>query len=138
MEPDTATERLLRAEVRRFATACGTLRSPGTDLHLGVLAGARLVVPVDPRADAGLRADLVTRAVAALRTPERVSVWLTRRGHPDVGDIDLAWLSATGLGFGRHGLAPPAFFTITRHGWVDVRSGAVRTWRRVRPLDRAR
>ena len=127
----------LRMEVRRFATLCGTTRALPTLVHVGVLAGDRVTVAADPSYDAGLRADLLTRALDRVTDVEHSSVWLTRGGHLTVGDVDLAWFAAARAAFGRHGADDPAAHVVTRHGWLDLRTGESRTWRRVRRLPEA-
>jgi hypothetical protein len=131
-------EDALRMEVRRFVTHCGTVRKLPASVHIGVLAGERVTLPADPSYDAGLRADLLTRALDRPVTgTERTSVWLTRSGHLTAGDVDLAWFAAARAAFGRYGVEQPTVHVITRYGWLDLRSGECRTWRRVRPLPRA-
>lgn len=129
-----STAALLREEVRRFVTACGTRRALPSRIHVGVLAGHRITLPADPSYDAGLRADLLTRALDRLGEPAQLGAWLTRGGFTTASDQDLAWLVAVGTAFGRHGVTGTAFFAVTRHGWLDVRTGEEQTWRRVRPL----
>jgi len=123
----------LRMEVRRFATLCGTARALPTLVHVGELAGDRITLPADPSYDAGLRADVLTRALDH-GIDERTSIWLTRGGPLSVGDVDLAWFAAARTAFGRHGVGDPAVHVVTRYGWFDVSTGAGRAWRRVRPL----
>jgi hypothetical protein len=123
----------LRMEVRRFATLCGTARALPTLVHVGELAGDRITIPADPSYDAGLRSDVLTRALAR-SIDERTSIWLTRGGPLSVGDMDLAWFAAARTAFGRHGVGDPAVHVVTRYGWFDLSTGAGRTWRRVRPL----
>jgi hypothetical protein len=132
-----ASAALLRAEVRRFVTECGTRRALPTVAHVGRLAAERVTIPADASYEAGLRADLLTRALERAGAPARTGVWLTRAGFTTAGDQDLAWLAAADTAFGRHGVTRVPFFTVTRHGWLDVRSGESRTWPRVRPLPRA-
>jgi hypothetical protein len=130
--PET-TPVLLRAEVRRFVAECGTRRALPTRVHVGWLGGERATLLDDPSYDAGLRADLLTRALDRFDEPGPTTAWLTRGGFTTTGDDDLAWLAAADAAFGRHGVARVAFFAITRQGWLDVRTGQSRTWRRVRP-----
>jgi hypothetical protein len=81
----------------------------------------------------GLRADVLTRALDH-GIDERTSIWLTRGGPLSVGDVDLAWFAAARTALGRHGVGDPAVHVVTRYGWLDLSTGAGRTWRRVRPL----
>lgn len=133
MDPGAERAAALRMEVRRFATLCGTTRALPTLVHVGQLAGHRITLPADPSYDAGLRADVLTRALDR-GIDEHTSIWLTRGGQPSVADVDLAWFAAARTAFGRHGVGDPAVHVVTRYGWLDVRTGASRTWRRVRPL----
>jgi hypothetical protein len=127
------TALLLRAEVGRFVAGCGTRRALPTRVHVGWLGDERLTLRADPSYDAGLRADLLTRALDRFDEPLPTTAWLTRGGVATTGDDDLAWLAAADAAFGRHGVARVAFFAVTRQGWLDVRTGQTRTWRRVRP-----
>ncbi|MEP6816535.1 MAG: hypothetical protein ABI873_13395 [Marmoricola sp.] len=132
------TVTVLRAEVRRFVTECGTRRALPTRVHVGELAGDRMSIHVDAWYDVGLRADLLTRALDHLGEPAGLTAWLTRGGYTTACDHDLVWLAAADMAFGRHGVARVAIFAVTRHGWLDVRTGEVRSWRRVRPLKKER
>ncbi|RLV49501.1 hypothetical protein D9V37_06080 [Nocardioides mangrovicus] len=127
----------LQGEVRRLKTQAGRTRSLPTLLHVGSLGSERIVLPVAAVPDdAGSRADVVTRALDRLADPVLRSVWLTRGGVLVVGEADLAWRAAAEAGFARHGVAEPgrwACFVVTRHGWLDVGGGAVRSWPRLRP-----
>ena len=96
----------LRMEVRRFVTLCGTTRALPTLVHVGELAGDRITMPADPSYDAGLRADVLTRALDR-GIDARTSIWLTRGGELCVGDADLAWFAAARTAFGRHGIGDP-------------------------------
>ncbi|MFC4784691.1 hypothetical protein ACT8ZV_09465 [Nocardioides sp. MAHUQ-72] len=89
--------------------------------------------PIDRvRLDHGLRTDvmaaLLRRAAAWSDAP---LVWLTRPGEHTLQDVDAAWLSAARAATGEAGL-PLTLVVVTRGGWWDPRSGASRTWRRLR------
>jgi hypothetical protein len=58
-------------------------------------------------------------------------VWLTRPGDLALQDLDAAWLAATRAAGAEAGL-PLTMVVVTRHGWRDPRSGAGRTWKRLR------
>jgi hypothetical protein len=133
MDPGMERAAALRMEVRRFATLCGTTRALPTLVHVGVLAGDRITLPADPSYDAGLRADVLTRALDR-GIDKRTSIWLTRGGELGAGDADLAWFAAARAAFGRHGIGNPQVYVVTRYGWLDLGTGATRSWRRVRPL----
>ncbi len=57
--------------------------------------------------------------------------WLTRPGPLDVQDVDLAWLRAVTAVNGETE-RDLAYVVVTRDGWRDPRSGAGRTWLRLR------
>lgn len=104
-------------------------------VHVGRLAGDRdsFVVRAQdlPAVDAALRIDVLSALVA--QTPaEAVHAWLARPGQPHPHDLDLAWLSAATVAFAIHGRPLAGFFAVTRAGWLDVRSGERRTWKRLR------
>ncbi|HET6167839.1 MAG TPA: hypothetical protein VFE07_13495 [Marmoricola sp.] len=125
----------LRAELCDFVTSAGTRRNLPTLFHVGTPGGDRITLPHDRTFDAGLRADLVERAIDGLegRAGERPVPWLTRAGDLSPTDADFAWFSAARDGFGRHDLEPPGFFVVTRHGWFNLANEDVVRWRRVRP-----
>ena len=60
-----------------------------------------------------------------------VIAWLTRPGGLDVQDIDLAWLRAVAAVNGETDRSL-RYVVVTRTGWRDPRSGAGRTWPRLR------
>lgn len=136
---DTAT--LLRLEVGRLR-AHESRRSFDTVVHLGTLGGASRACPVprtDPVLDNGTRAEVVSALLEAATADEstttgsgKTCVWLTRAGEPQVQDEDLRWLAAAWLSFGAVGRSLDGFWTVTRTGWLDVRSGECRTWKRLR------
>ena len=125
----------LRAALCDLVTSAGTRRSLPTLFHVGTPGGERITLPHDAYFDAGLRADLVERAIDGLegRAAERPVPWLTRTGDLSPADCDFAWFSAARDGFGRHGLVLPGFFVITRYGWLNLANEDVIRWRRVRP-----
>ncbi|MDQ6641958.1 MAG: hypothetical protein M3Y66_05620, partial [Actinomycetota bacterium] len=83
-----ATAALLRTETRRFVTQCGTRRALPTLVHVGEPAGDRITITPGRSYDAGLRADLLTRALDRLDEPAFAAGWLTRGGFPTAGDQD--------------------------------------------------
>ena len=85
---------------------------------------------VDDRAwDAGLRADI---AGAALRAVDRATTaWLTRPGGLVLQDVDAAWLGPL-LRSAEENDVDLVYVVVTRHGWVDPRTGVRREWRRIR------
>ena len=84
-----------------------------------------------PAADAALRTDVMCALLAQVGEGP-MSAWLARSGFPDPCDVDLGWLAAGITAFGVHGRALAGFYAITRAGWLDVRTGERRVWRRLR------
>ena len=110
-------------------------------LHVGTPGGPQDVFapahldpdPLDPDPlDHALRADV---AAALLRRHRSTSpaplVWLTRPGELCLQDVDAAWLAAARTAAAEADL-PLTMVVVTRRGWWDPRSGATRTWRRLR------
>lgn len=103
-------------------------------LHVGVPGGVEAVFAVrdDDPSDHALRCDVVAAMVRRARRPGPAPmVWLTRAGDLETQDVDAAWLASARAAFGELGL-PLLMVLVTRHGWRDPRSGAQRTWRRLR------
>jgi hypothetical protein len=127
---------LLRLEVGRLR-ARESYGHFDTVVHLGRLNGDRGTCAVSradlPVLDAGTRTDVVARLLEAHAAPgDATCVWLTRPGEPQVQDEDLAWMSAAAQAFGSLRLRLGGFWTVTRTGWLDVRTGDSRTWKRLR------
>lgn len=122
----------LRAAQAGFVAEAGTRRALPRRFHLGVLGGVHLTLDDDPSLDAGLRADVVERALDGLDRVPCPTPWITRSGELAAGDSDFAWLTASMEAFGRHALALPGFYVITRYGWVDLVAGHVLRTGRVR------
>lgn len=59
-------------------------------------------------------------------------VWLVRPGVPELSDLDLEWQSAAGFAFATRDTRPAGFYVVTRAGWLDVRTGESRVWKRLR------
>jgi hypothetical protein len=126
---------LLRLEVGRLRAE----ESHGhfdTVVHLGRLGAPPATCAVSrddvPVLDPGTRTDVVARLLEEQAAPDGACVWLTRAGEPHVQDEDLAWLSAASRAFGSIGCSLGDFWTVTRTGWIDVRTGDSRTWKRLR------
>jgi hypothetical protein len=104
-------------------------------VHVGRPAGDRdsFVVRAQdvPAMDAALRIDVVSSLVAQTGDGA-VFAWLSRPGQPHPHDLDLEWLSAARVAFGVHGRVLAGFHAITRAGWLDVRTGERRVWKRLR------
>lgn len=136
--PSTLTEDELRLAVGRLR-ARERREQFDPEVHVGALGGPheRYVVRADdvPVLDAGLRTDVVGRlleAHTARAGGASAAVWLTRPGDPTPQDADLAWMAAAEGAFAAADLARTGFWAVTRTGWLDVRTGASRTWRRLR------
>lgn len=84
-----------------------------------------------PAVDTALRVDVVTALLGDVET-DAGEAWVTRPGSPEPHDMDLHWLAAAITAFGIHGRALLGFYAITRAGWLDVRSGERRVWKRLR------
>ena len=126
-----------RTEVGRFRASQPRRRFP-LGVHVGVPLGPRVETqvpwPVPRGYDAGLRFDLVAALVGvwAEDTGAAAFGWLTRPGVPLLHDCDLDWLAATTRAFGAHDVGLLGFVALTRTGWIDVRSGERRVWKRLR------
>jgi hypothetical protein len=128
--------RRLRRDLRRavFALRSGTRRRRfGPLLHVGALDGARVTYDVSGAGDLGLRAEvaaaLLSRALLETAAPE---AWLTRVGHPDPHDLDVAWLPPVRRAFAEAGLEPRCVAVVTKNGWYDPGLGERVAWDRLR------
>ena len=106
-------------------------------MHVGLPLGDRVTIevpwPATAEYDAGLKFDLVAALVGSWsRAGKDAFGWLTRPGVPDPHDADLQWLAAATRAFGAQGVGLRGFLAITRTGWLDVRSGERRVWKRLR------
>ena len=110
-----------------LAAAAGRTRP--TRLHVGCPGGPTLSLDHDPAWDHGLRTDAVGAMLRAAGDPPWV--WLSRPGGTTVEDADAAWLAAT-LAAAAERQVEVSFVVVTRHGWVDPRSGVGQRWRRLR------
>ncbi|MGH3509974.1 MAG: hypothetical protein ACRDPI_07060 [Nocardioidaceae bacterium] len=84
-----------------------------------------------PRFDHGLRVDVADTLLDAA-APTWTTAWLVRPGVPALHDEDLEWLAAVEAAFTGRDRVLGAFYAVTRYGWLDVRGGASRHWRRLR------
>lgn len=126
---------LLRLEVGRLRAH----ESHGyfdTVVHLGWIGTPHVTCTVSradlPVLDACTRCEVVTRLLEEDRIGNSSSVWLTRAGEPELQDGDLAWLAAVSRAFGALRRRLDGLWIITRTGWLDVRTGDSRTWKRLR------
>ena len=128
-EPLPVTERrLLRTAVLHLARD-GHRRYLPPVLHVGLPGGPTTPIADDPSWDHGLRTEIVGAALRALHDPP--FVWVTRSGPLCLQDVDAAWLGPTVAAAGERGV-DVAYFVVTRHGWLDPRSGLLRQWKRIR------
>jgi hypothetical protein len=139
-EPLTGADlALMRRLVLEHKTAERRHRFPAV-LHLGSPgrpeAGRIVEDPADGSAglDHALRCDVLEAMLKRAGNSARdrpLMTWLTRPGSLDPQDIDLAWLRAVTAVNGETDRAL-AYVVVTRDGWRDPRSGAGRTWQRLR------
>lgn len=118
-----------------FVAGAGRARALATTVHVGAPEGVHVDIPSEAWFDAGLRVDLLARALSGLDDPTFAGAlpWLSRTGGLDPHDADLQWCAASLAAFARFGAVPPGFFVVTRRGWLDVLTGQARPWSRVRP-----
>jgi hypothetical protein len=134
---DPTIPSLLRLEVAGLRARESRQRFD-TVVHLGALGGERRTCTVPTTGlsvvDAGTRTEVVSWLLECghIRAGQPAGVWLTRAGDPQLQDEDLAWLSAAGRAFGALGCRLEGFWSVTRTGWLDVRTGEGRTWKRLR------
>ena len=139
MTATAPADQAFRREVATFRTRDGRRLFP-MHVHVGVPDGhrRRLEVPwpVPASYDVGVRLDLAGALVEALAQewPRNVAAWgwLTRPGQPALHDCDLAWLAVVRHAFGVHDQTLAGFRAVTRSGWLDVVTGEIRTWKRLR------
>lgn len=144
--PEVPYAAALRREVGLLRAAHRRGRFPET-LHVGNPGGRQESYAVEPNdvplLDAGLRTDLAGLLLDRLHAPtahdtvvtatsDAMTGWLTRPGDPTVQDTDFAWMAATAAACSAVGVTLHAFWTVSRTGWLDLRSGRTRTWRRLR------
>jgi hypothetical protein len=134
--PGAEVRALLRREVGLLRRR-ETRRRFDTEVTVGRLDGRRHSCTV-PR-DAGGLLDPGTRAAVVavlLEEPspdtDRLDAWIVRPGEPSLQDEDLGWFSSADRAFAEAGVVLDGFWTVTRAGWLDVRSGERRTWKRLR------
>ena len=103
-------------------------------LHVGSPGGVQAVFALgaDEPADHALRTDVLAALLRRTALPGRSPlVWLTRPGDLDLQDVDAAWLAAARSACAEADLWL-TMVVVTRQGWRDPRSGASRTWKRLR------
>jgi hypothetical protein len=125
---------LLRLEVARLRSETSRGRFDPV-VHVGELGSAHpscAVPAADPVIDAGTRTEVVLRLLEEDADPASACLWLTRSGEPGLEDADLAWLAAAVRAFGVVGRGLDGAWAVTRTGWLDLRTGERRTWKRLR------
>ena len=117
---------LRRRETRRVFDTVVYVGSLGGERD-SFVARARDVPCLDDAVRADVMSALVERTAESLRT-----VWLTRAGHPDPYEQDVAWFAAARTAFAMHGRPLDGCFVVTRYGWRDVVTDESRAWKRLR------
>jgi len=134
MAVTTEREAALRREVG-LLRARESRRIFDATVAVGCLGGERqgFVVRAQdlPAMDVSLRTDVMS-ALLELAGSEPTTAWVARAGCPTPHDVDLSWLAAATVAFGALGRCLDGFYAITRAGWLDVRTGTCRTWKRLR------
>jgi hypothetical protein len=131
---DTARSSLLRLEVGRLRAETSRRRFDPV-VHVGMLGEAYRacrVPALDPVVDAGTRTEVVLRLLEEDAEHTAACLWLARPGEPRLEDADLAWLAAAVRAFGVVGRQLEGAWAVTRTGWLDLRTGERRTWKRLR------
>jgi hypothetical protein len=130
---------LLRLEVGRLRQR-ESRRVFDASVNVGRLGGPRdsFVVRAQdaPIVDRGLRVEVVSCLLDELAPEDQhgaeAAAWLVRPGAPEPQDADLEWLGAASFAFAAHGARLTGFYAITRSGWLDLRGGETRVWKRLR------
>ena len=101
-------------------------------LHVGAPGEAHEVFAAADPPDHALATDLLAALIhrAGRYCPDPL-VWLTRNRELVHEDLDARWLAAA-LAATREAGQPLRMVVVTRQGWRDPRSGAMRTWVRLR------
>lgn len=102
-------------------------------LHVGTPGGPQALFATGPlpATDHALRTDVMAALLRRTSAIDGRLVWLTRPGDLELQDLDAAWLAAARAAGAEAGV-PVTMVVVTRHGWRDPRSGAGRTWKRLR------
>jgi hypothetical protein len=124
-----AIARLLRRAVLDLATSQRRRHFPAV-LHVGTPGGPTTRVEDDRHWDGGLRAD-IAGAVLPVGDRPSATAWLTRPGSLVLQDVDADWLGPL-LRSAEESEVDLVYVVVTRHGWVDPRTGVRREWRRIR------
>lgn len=122
---------MLRLEVARLRASSPRGRFDPV-LHVGTLGREHRSVTVpaaDPVLDAGTRFEVLLRLLGGGTGGD---VWVARSGEPTPQDDDLAWLAAADRASDVAAVPLAGVWAVTRTGWLDVRTGEARTWKRLR------
>jgi hypothetical protein len=121
---------LRRAVVQHVRSLTG--RTFPAVVQVGIPDGVvrRFTVRRGDQTDHSLRSDIVA-AMLGRRPAGCPWVWLTRPGELDLHDLDVQWLAAARTAYAEAGV-DLTMVVVNRRGWRDPRSGAGRTWVRVR------
>lgn len=125
--------RVLRGAVQEHARTERRRSFPAV-LHVGIPGGPERTFEIVPEEelDLALRVEIVeAMARHSLGHGAVPLVWLTRMARGADAE-DLAWAAAVGHAAGELGVRLD-LVVITRRAWHDPRSGAGRSWARVRP-----
>ena len=131
MESEPDLQALLRLEVGRFRQAERRRRFEVT-VHVGMQGGNRESLVLSNQlveCDRQLRVELL---LSILEGTSGETAWLTRPGVTEIHDQDLEWLAAAISAFGVADRSLQGFYAITHEGWLDVRTGDRRVWKRLR------
>ncbi|RYP84964.1 hypothetical protein EKO23_14485 [Nocardioides guangzhouensis] len=137
-----AARRALRRDLRQAVSDLRTgvrRRRFAPMLHVGRLGGPVVTWPDDGTddLDGGLREEVAAAVLSrALLTSAEPEAWLTREGHPEPHDVDLAWLPVVRRVFAEAGLAPRCVAVVTKNGWYDPVLEERVVWERLRIRDR--
>lgn len=125
---------LLRVEVGRFRESERRRRFE-TTVYVGSPAGERAAVTIPARqgsyVDREVRVELFS-ALLEVAPGDAAYAWTSRPGPPDLLPDDVAWMVGAEAAFGAAWRELEGCYTITRYGWVDVRTGERRVWKRLR------
>lgn len=137
VEPEVRAE--LRLAVHRLRRATRARLFPPL-LQVGDLFGESVEWPLEdagdhPATDLGLRGEIAAALLSrALLHGRRPGAWLTRVGHPDPHDLDLAWMPVVDRVFAEAGVVPRFLVVLTKGGWYEPTGDDRATWTRLRVL----
>jgi len=134
MDPAAELLARLRLEVGRFR-ASQRRRVFDTAIQVGSIAAERVAVTIPARqagqVDRQVRVDLFS-ALLEEAAADATHAWTARPGPAELLPEDIAWMVGAEAAFGAAGRTLEGCYAITRYGWVDVRTGERRVWKRLR------